>query len=127
MVNLSSGSVAGRPGRCVDGLMGRDDADIEFAGELFLNLAEQGRLVVDAGRADRLIADLEATLAVLRARLRTLEAWRAGPAPAIDSLPAEVADAVVDAVFADQLAPGRLERASRELPKYVAALRAARR
>ena len=108
------------------GLMGRDEADIEFAGELFLNLAEQGRLVVDASRADRLIADLEATLAVLRARLRMLEAWRARPAP-IDSLPPEFADSVVDAVFADQLAPGRLERASRELPKYVAALRAARR
>lgn len=107
--------------------MGRDEADSEFAGELFLNLAEQGRLVVDAGRADRLIADLEETLAVLRARLRMLEVWRAHHTPAIETLPPDVADSVVDAVFADQLAPGRLERASRELPKYVAALKAARR
>jgi hypothetical protein len=56
-----------------------------------------------------------------------LEVWRAHRTPAIDSLPPDVAASVVDAVFADQLAPGRLERASRELPKYVAALKAARR
>jgi hypothetical protein len=32
---------------------------------------------------------------------------------------------VVDAVFADQLAPGQLERAATELPKYIEALRRA--
>lgn len=107
--------------------MTRSHGDVEFAGELFLHLAAEGRLVVEAGRADRLIADLEATLAVLRGRLRALELWRSHPAPTLDGLPPEVAAAVVDALFADQLAPGRLERAAGELPKYVAALRAARR
>jgi hypothetical protein len=34
---------------------------------------------------------------------------------------------MVDTVFADQLAPGRLEEAMRELPKYVQALKTARR
>jgi hypothetical protein len=106
--------------------MGRQDTSGEFAGELFLHLAAEGRLVVDAGRADQLIADLEQTLAVLRERQQVLEQWRKH-APAIESLPPEVAESVVDAVFADQLAPGRLEQATRELPKYVAALKAARR
>ena len=108
-------------------LTGRCDGDNEFAGELFLALATEGRLVVDAARADRRIADLEQTLAVLRTRLRVLQVWRAHPAPVIDDLPPDVAESVVDAVFADQLAPGRIERATRELPKYVAALKAARR
>jgi len=107
--------------------MGRRDGNSEFAGELFLDLAVEGRLVVEAGQADRMIADLEATLAVLEARLRVLELWRSHPAPRIECLPPEFADSVVDAVFADQLAPGRIEQATRELPKYVAALRAARR
>jgi hypothetical protein len=99
----------------------------DFAGELFLTLATEGRLVIDPGRADELIADLEQTLDVLRARLRVLEVWQHDPAPAIGKLPAEVAETVVDAVFADQLAPGRLARAAVELPKYVAALKVARR
>jgi hypothetical protein len=99
----------------------------EFAGELFLALATEGRLVVESDRADRLIADLEQTLAVLRARLRVLEVWHQHPAPAIEKLPPEVADSIVDAVFAEQLAPGRLERAAEELPKYLAALKVARR
>ena len=107
--------------------MARQDGNSEFAGELFLHLAAEGRLVVEAGQADRMIADLEATLAVLRARLRVLELWRADPRPRIECLPPELADSVVDAVFADQLAPGRIEQAARELPKYVEALRAARR
>jgi hypothetical protein len=99
----------------------------EFAGELFLALATEGRLVVDSGRADQLIADLEQTLAVLSARLRMLEVWHQRSVPAIEKLPLEVADPVVDAVFAEQLAPGRLERAAEELPKYLAALKVARR
>ena len=108
-------------------LSDRSNGESEFAGELFLALATEGRLVVDAARADRLIADLEQTLAVVRTRLRVLELWHADPAPTIDDLPLDVAESVVDAVFADQMAPGRLERATRELPKYVAALKAARR
>ena len=106
--------------------MFRGDEDY-FAGELFLTLATEGRLVVDSERADELIADLERTLAILRARLRVLDLWRQDPAPAVEKLPPELAESAVDAIFADQLAPGRLAEAAVELPKYVAALKAARR
>jgi hypothetical protein len=109
-----------------DGPEPADDSGGDFAGELFLTLAIEGRLVVDSQRADALIADLEQTLAVLHARLRVLEVWHQHPTPTIGKLPPEVAETVVDAVFVDQLAPGRLERAAVELPKYVAALKAAR-
>jgi hypothetical protein len=120
-----------QPGGRVDrvmrgGLMSRGDEDY-FAGELFLTLATEGRLVVDSDRADELIADLEHTLAILQDRLRVLEIWHRHPAPAVEKLPPELTEAAVDAVFADQLAPGRLAQAAVELPKYVAALRAARR
>ncbi len=105
-----------------------DGADPEgrFAGELLLRLADQGRFVVDAERADRLIADLKGTMALLAARLHMLRSWQRN-GTSIDDLEPAVADAVVDTLFADQLAPGRLERAAEELPMYLEALRIARR
>jgi hypothetical protein len=106
--------------------MSRGDEDY-FAGELFLTLANEGRLVVDSERADELIAELERTLDILQARLRVLEVWHQHPSPAVERLPAELAETAVDAVFADQLAPGRLAEAAVELPKYLAALKVARR
>jgi hypothetical protein len=111
-----------------EGVPPPDDADPhgDFAGELFLRLADQGRLVVDAERADRLIADLEGTMVLLAARLHVLRSWQRSPS-SLDDVDPALADTVVDALFADQLAPGRLERAVRELPKYLAALRIARR
>jgi hypothetical protein len=108
------------------GLMSRGDEDY-FAGELFLTLATEGRLVVDSERADELIADLERTLAILQDRQRVLEVWQQHPAPAVEKLPPDLAETAVDAIFADQLAPGRLAEAVVELPKYVAALKLARR
>jgi hypothetical protein len=98
-----------------------------FAGELFLALADDGRLVVDEVRADEAIARLERTLSAVRARLRVIGIWQQPPVPRVDELPDELAHYVVDAVFADQLAPDRLELASVELPKYIEALRRARR
>ncbi|WP_433794809.1 hypothetical protein [Actinoplanes sp. CA-252034] len=97
----------------------------EFAGEIFLTLANEGRLVVASEEADSLIAGLEETIAILNERLNVLDLWRR--APRLDGRPSAVSGAVVDTVFADQLCPGRIERAARELPKYVAALRLARR
>jgi hypothetical protein len=105
--------------------MSGDVSPLPFAGELFLNLAEEGRLVVDAGRADEAIAGLERTLAQIRARLRVIRIWQQVPAQRVDELPAELVQDVVDAVFVDQLAPGQLERAAAELPKYIEALRLA--
>ena len=98
-----------------------------FAGQLLLTLAGDGRLVLDAARADEAIARLERTLSAVRARLRVIRIWQQPPVPRVDELPDELARYVVDAVFADQLAPDRLELAAVELPKYIEALRRARR
>lgn len=93
-----------------------------YAGDLFLALADQGRLVLDADEAEEMIAGLERTLDALAVRVRLLEAWRTGLADAW-GMPQHV----VDAVFAEQIAPGRTDEAIRELPKYVEALRRAAR
>ncbi|UQU64503.1 hypothetical protein COUCH_37070 [Couchioplanes caeruleus] len=102
------------------------ESSAPFAGELFLTLAAEGRLVVDPVRADQAIAGLERTLSLIRARLRIIRIWQHSPPQRVDELPDELANDVVDAVFADQLAPGRLEQAVTELPKYIEALRRAR-
>jgi hypothetical protein len=94
--------------------------DPPFAGDLLLALARQGRLVLDTARADEAIAGLERTLSVVRTRLRTVQRHRQAPGPALDG-------AAVDALFAELLAPGRLALAAVELPKYIEALRSARR
>jgi hypothetical protein len=103
-----------------------DPADT-FAGDLFLSLAAEGRLVVDTERADEVIAALEETMNLVSARVRLLELWRRLSGPVLDDLDPDVERTVVDTVFADQLAPGRLEEALQELPKYVEAFKAARR
>ncbi|MFI5935035.1 hypothetical protein [Actinoplanes sp. NPDC051494] len=105
----------------------REISSSPFAGELFLTLAAEGRLTLDPIRADEVIAGLERTLSAARARLRVLKIWHTVPAQRFDDLPGRLADDVVDAVFAEQLAPGRLEEAVVELPKYIEALRRARR
>jgi hypothetical protein len=103
------------------------DPDRVFAGDLFLALATEGRLVLDAERADQVIAELEETVSLVTARVRLLELWHRLPAPVLDDLDADVERTVIDTVFADQLAPRRLEQAAQELPKYVEAFKAARR
>jgi len=107
--------------------VGANDVPEPFAGDLFMSLASQGRLVIDAVRADEMIADLDRTLDLINTRLRLVQIWRQLPEAAVDQLPAELTQPVVDAVFVDQLAPGQLERAAHELPKYIQALQVARR
>jgi uncharacterized membrane protein YccC len=97
----------------------------DFAGDLFLVLATEGRLVLDPGNADEVVVRLERTLAMIRARLRLIRIWEQLPDRRLSALPPALRQDVVDAVFADQLAPGRLERAVAELPKYIEALRRA--
>jgi hypothetical protein len=106
--------------------MSGDVPALPFAGNLFLSLAAEGRLVVDAARADEIIAGLESTLAQIRSRLRVLRIWQQPPVRRVGELPDRLAGDVIDAIFLDQLAPGQLERAAAELPKYIEALRRAR-
>jgi hypothetical protein len=101
--------------------------EVIFVGDLFLKLAVEGRLVLDAVEADRMITALEATLAVVRARTRLLEFWRQLPRPAVDGPCAAVEQFVVDILFTEQVAPGRLERALQELPTYIEAFKLAKR
>ncbi|WP_080640563.1 hypothetical protein [Salinispora arenicola] len=108
-------------------LVDRDAVSVPFAGELFLRLAEEDRLVIDAARADAAIAALERALSAVQARVRVLRRWQRVPVQRLDDLPDALADDIVHAAFADQLAPGRLEHAEIELPKYIDALRRARR
>jgi Flp pilus assembly protein TadD len=91
-----------------------------FAGDLFLALAADGRLVLDPADADEVVAGLEETLGVVRDRLRI-----AGVRPLADH-PATT-QRVIDALFTDQIAPGQMEEALRELPKYIEAFRRAGR
>ncbi|MEV6488079.1 hypothetical protein AB0M20_05475 [Actinoplanes sp. NPDC051633] len=102
-------------------------ADQPFAGDVFLDLARDGRLTIEAAEAERLAGSLELTLAAVLERLRVVERWRQLDAPTLDGLPGPAAQVVADAIFQDQTVPGRLEQAADELPKYIAALRAAGR
>ena len=105
--------------------MSWDTPPHRFAGEVFLSLAAEGRLVVDAELADEMIAGLERTLAQIRSRQQIIGRWNQLPAQHVDDLPAESAQDIVDAVFTDQLTPGHFDRAAAELPKYIEALRRA--
>ncbi|ATE54397.1 hypothetical protein [Actinosynnema pretiosum] len=96
-----------------------------FAGDLFLHLATKGWLVVPPEQAERVIAELEQTLEVVRAKLRRAEVSRKlHAAPGRDVAP-EVERLVVDSVFAGQIAADTWERALVELPKYIRAFRIA--
>jgi hypothetical protein len=106
--------------------MSSEAAPYPFAGDLFLTLATEGRLVLDPASADEIIAGLERTLAMIRARLRVIRLWEQLPDRRLDELPDVLVPDIVDAVFVDQLAPGQLQRAATELPKYIEALRRAR-
>ncbi|WP_436536852.1 hypothetical protein [Actinoplanes sp. HUAS TT8] len=91
-----------------------------------LTLADEGRLVMEARQADAVIAGLERTLSEVRARLRVIRIWQQMPTGWVDELRDDLADEVTTAVLTDQMAPGRLEQALVELPKYIEALRRAR-
>lgn len=106
---------------------GRASPPERFAGDLFLQLARRGWLVLEPDQAQGVIGELERTLEEVRSRLRKLELSRklrdasgGHVAPDVDRL-------VVDAVFAGQLNSDNWERALVELPKYIEALRIAGR
>ncbi|SDM81574.1 hypothetical protein [Allokutzneria albata] len=97
-----------------------------LSGDALLGLARAGRFVLDPAAADQAIAELERTLAVVGERVRRVRLARRTPPGSARPWPEEEDDLVVEAVFAEQLAPGRMEWALRELPKYVAAMYIAR-
>ncbi|WP_367129472.1 hypothetical protein [Saccharothrix sp. HUAS TT1] len=106
---------------------GRAAPPERFAGDLFLQLARRGWLVLEPAQAQGVIGELERTLDEVRSRLRKLELSRrlrdasgGHVAPDVDRL-------VVDAVFAGQLNSDNWEQALVELPKYIEALRIAGR
>jgi hypothetical protein len=98
-----------------------------FAGDLFLELAAKGWLVVEPAEAERVIAGLQRTLDVLRSRVRRLEVSRKLRDAAGDDIDPDVGRLVVDMVFAEQVTAGTWERALVELPKYIEAFRIAAR
>jgi hypothetical protein len=105
-----------------------DDAgvDLLFAGDLFLALAAEGRLVLDAAQADRVIADLEHTIELVSAQLCRAElAWRLPLAAVRELLPA-TEGLITSAAFTEQVFPGQYERVLDELAKYVEAFKIAK-
>ncbi|GAA1643203.1 hypothetical protein [Actinoplanes couchii] len=101
-----------------------DESWSPFAGDLFLTLARRGCLTVEPARAQEILAGLEKTLSVVRARHEIL-CRRQPSGPRADELPEEPAGAVTDAVFVEQVAPGLTEKALAELPKYIESIRRA--
>lgn len=109
--------------RSDDGAGAEPHSSVEpFAGDLFLRLATEGWLVLPPEQARGVIADLEHTLAQVRALLRKAELSRAlrgaDVAPEVDRL-------IVECAFAGQIAADRWEQALVELPKYIKAFRIA--
>jgi hypothetical protein len=102
------------------------DPSFPFAGDLFLRLAAEKRLRLDAAQADDIIASLAETLAVVHARLRLLRVWQAPHDGDLTDLSDEAARDVFHVMFLDQVRPGQLEQAADEIPKYIEALRRAR-
>ncbi|QFZ24638.1 hypothetical protein EKG83_32010 [Saccharothrix syringae] len=98
-----------------------------FAGDLFLQLARRGWLVLEPAQARRVIIELEHTLDEVRSRLRRLELSRRLRDASGDDVAPDVDRLVVDAVFAGQLNSDSWERALVELPKYIEAMRIASR
>lgn len=103
-----------------------DGLAVHFAGDLLLELAADGRLVLDPARADRVIAELEHTIELVTAQLCRAEiAWRLRLAAVREVLPA-TEQMIVDAAFLEQMSPGRFEQVLDELAKYVRAFKIAK-
>ncbi|SES29674.1 hypothetical protein SAMN05216188_1312 [Lentzea xinjiangensis] len=106
---------------------GRGSPPEQFAGDLFLQLARRGWLVLEPAQAEGVIGELERTLDEVRSRLRKLELSRKLRDASGGHVAPDVDQLVVDAVFAGQINSDSWERALVELPKYIEALRIAGR
>ncbi len=94
-----------------------------FAGDLVLRLADEGWLVLPPEQAERLIVELERTLADVRSCLRRAELSRR--LLDVADVAADVDRLVVDSAFMGQITADRWEQALVELPKYIQAFRIA--
>lgn len=112
--------------RSDDGAGAEPHGSVEpFAGDLFLRLATEGWLVLPPEQARSVIADLEHTLAQVRALLRKAELSRALRAAGGVDVEPEVDRLIVECAFAGQIAADRWEQALVELPKYIKAFQIA--
>ncbi|WP_447002012.1 hypothetical protein ACRAKI_19925 [Saccharothrix isguenensis] len=114
-------------------LVNRDQDDFEdhqdpvFAGDLYLRLAVDGRLVLEPAEADRVIEGLERTLDAITEHLEVIDLLRGTALGDLRRAHPRVERVVVDAVFHEQVTGGRLRRALDELPKYIEAFQRAKR
>ncbi|MDQ2587983.1 hypothetical protein [Saccharothrix yanglingensis] len=99
----------------------------DFAGDLFLRPAVDGRLVLEQEEADRIIADLKRTLDVVADRQRMIDLLRDVSLDKLRHLHPGLESIVADAVFEEQVTEGHLRRTLHELPKYIEALEMAKR
>ncbi|HEX9335467.1 MAG TPA: hypothetical protein VF892_06265 [Pseudonocardiaceae bacterium] len=105
---------------------GAEGAYVHFAGDLFLALAADGRLVLDPVRADRVIVELERTIELVSAQFCRTELARRLPLAAVRELLPATELMTVDAAFIEQVSPGRFEHVLDELAKYVRAFKIAK-
>ncbi len=103
-----------------------DDVGVHFAGGLFLELAADGRLVLDPVQADRVLAELERTIELVSAQLCRAELARRLPLAAVRELLPATERMIIDAAFNEQVSPGRFEHILDELAKYVRAIKIAK-
>jgi hypothetical protein len=102
------------------------EEEVVYGGDLVLSLAEDGRLALGVAEADELIAGLEHTLMVLRLRECGMQVWQRPSWREVGECFPAVEQFVDDVAFVEQIEPGRLEAALRELPKYLEAFRIVR-
>ena len=93
------------------------NSDEQLSGDLLFALADEGRLVIDATRADPVLTSLELAICMVKLRLRALAELGAAESPT-------GAPPVTEAQAAAEFA--LLVRAATELPKFHAAVRVAR-
>lgn len=99
----------------------------EFAGDLFLSLASRGMFVLEPRSADRFIAQMSAALDQVRVRCGLIKLLGGNPVGSLAAEDEVAEQALFDIAFAEQVAPGRLDQAMVELPKYIQAFEIAKK
>lgn len=98
-----------------------DESAGALAGDLVLRLAGDGQLVLGIDAAQRVIGDIELTLAVVEKRRAEVASIGGGS----EGRANEIGQEAVDLGFAEVVDPRRIHTALEELLKYLAAFRLA--